>query len=111
MDTHMGILASVCTFAYAHLCLCISMAVLSGKGAVCVSFGTITSQKCVLLILFFLKKLFLKFALLCHASFLHLRHLFSTSSGNRLEEKEEEERNKGSSGHKQRLLNPVTLLA
>lgn len=60
---------------------------------------------------FFLKKLFLKFALLCHASFLHLRHLFSTSSGNRLEEKEEEERDKGSFGHKQRLLNPVTLLA
>lgn len=59
----------------------------------------------------FFKKLFLKFALLCHASFLHLRHLFSTSSGNRLEEKEEEERDKGSSGHKQRLLNPVTLLA
>lgn len=53
MDTHMGILASVCTSAYAHLCLCISMAVLSGKGAVSVSFGTITSQKCVLLILFF----------------------------------------------------------
>lgn len=60
MNTHMGILASVCTFAYAHLCLCFSMAVLSGKGAVCVSFGTITSQKCVLLILFFLKKIIFK---------------------------------------------------
>lgn len=60
MYTHMRILASVCTFAYAHLCLCISMAVLSGKGAVCVSFGTITPQKCVLLILNFFKKLLLK---------------------------------------------------
>lgn len=63
MYTHMGrcILASVCTLACAHLCLRISMAVLSGKGAVCVSFGTITPQKCVLLILnIFLLKLLVR---------------------------------------------------
>lgn len=80
------------TVVYAHLCLCTNIhgCVLRKGGTVC-SCGTITPQKCAFLILN-IKKI----VRICFALRLILppppRHLSSISSWNRLDEKEEEEK-------------------